>query len=189
MAYKRSIYLVNPKFQLSLSLKICLLVFISSLIYPFTIYELLSGFIKFAMEKSPELATQMKAKRESLIFILSLWQIGFTALVFIICIFVSHKIAGPVYKLQKFLQSYREGNSLGQLQFRNGDYFPELAEEYNDTIEFINETHQSDAVYLSEVSSYIKNLTLVVPEDKKVVIEEINNKIGEMLARFDKGHQ
>jgi len=186
LAYKRSIYLVNPKFQLSFSFKICLLVFISSLIYPFTIYDLLTNFISFAAQKSPELAQQFQDKRQALIVILSLWQLGFTVLVFIICIFISHKIAGPLYKLQKFFQSYREGNSLGQLYFRKGDYFPELAEDYNDTIEFVNEIRQSDAVYLAEVSSYMKNLTLVVPEDKKVVIEEINNRIGEMLSRFEK---
>ncbi len=44
----------------------------------------------------------------------------------------SHRIAGPIFRLQKFLKEKREGTEKGQLSFRENDYFPEVAHAVND---------------------------------------------------------
>ncbi len=46
---------------------------------------------------------------------------------------VSHKIAGPIYRMQREFLSMqdREPVELRPIQFRKGDFFPELAESYN----------------------------------------------------------
>ena len=182
--YKRNTYLINPKFQIKFSIYVCILVFISSLIYPLTIYDLMTSFISYLAKSSPEMASQINDKRTSLISILVFWQIGFTSLIFILCIFFSHKIAGPLYKLQNFLKAIRDGNSNGKLYFRNGDYFKEIADEFNETFEVITEQRKEDFVYLSEVNSYIKNLEMVVPEDKKAVLEQITTRLDEIQSKF-----
>lgn len=124
-------------------------------------------------------------KQKILILILALWQIGFIAIIFIACIFFSHKIAGPVYKTNQFFRQIQDGDNPGKLFFRHGDYFPELAEEFNKTFEAVYEKHQNDFAYLSEVSAYLNNLSIIVPDDKKVVLNEINKKLNEIQARFD----
>lgn len=187
--YKRRTYLINPEFQIKFSLYVCGLVFISSIIYPLTIYDLITNFIGFVASKNPEVANQLASKRSNLITILSLWQVGFTALVFIVCIFFSHKIAGPMYKLQKFLQAKRDGVDNGKLFFRKGDYFQEIADDFNDTFNEMEEQYQQDLTYLSEVNSYISNLGMVVPEDKKAVLNEINQKLTEIQRRFEENQQ
>ena len=49
---------------------------------------------------------------------------------------LSHKIAGPVYRIQFYLQSlYSEGKTPGKLKFRDGDFFPEVAELVNGLVE------------------------------------------------------
>ncbi len=184
MAYKRRIYLINPKFQLRFSFYVCLLMFICSIIYPVTIYDLMSKFITFAEQAAPGSASTLLEKRESLIVVLGLWQLGITVVTFIVCIFFSHKIAGPLYKLQKFLTGVRDGHDYGRLFFRNGDYFQELAEDYNDAFEKIKEDYKNDFVYLSEVSGYLKNLSMVVPDDKKAVLSEINRRLDEIQSKF-----
>lgn len=115
---------------------------------------------------------------------LSIWQLGFTLLVFILCIFLSHKIAGPMYKLQKFLHDVQDNGFNGRLFFRKGDYFQEVAEDINDTFEELEEKYQNDMVYLGEVSSYLNNLSMVVPDDKKVVLNEITQRLGEIQERY-----
>lgn len=117
--------------------------------------------------------------------ILSLWQIGFTALIFVCCIFLSHKIAGPIYKLQKYLSSVRNGEPHGKLFFRKGDYFHELADDINLTFDQIEESRKKDMVFLNEVNEYIKNLNMVVPENKQSVLEEISKKLTEMQERYN----
>jgi len=72
------------------------------------------------------------------------------------------------------------------LFFREGDYFGDLANELNETIEYIEDSHKNDLVYLSEVTSYINNLSLVVPDDKRVVLNEISSRLSQMQERFTK---
>ena len=51
---------------------------------------------------------------------------------FIAGLALSHKIAGPVYRIQAYLQTlYRDGEPPGKLKFRDGDFFPEVAELVN----------------------------------------------------------
>lgn len=185
MGYKRTIFLINPPFQIRFSLYVAILVFISSLVYPWVLWDVLTSFIGFIAEKSPEIATQVKKQREVLLSLLIIWQLGFTFIVFIACIFFSHKIAGPIFKLQKFLAGIRDGNPHGELYFRKGDYFQEVADDFNDTFDGIQENQKKDFVYLSEVSAYINNLSLVVPDDKKVVLNEINKRLNEIQERFN----
>lgn len=184
--YKRRIYLINPKFQLKFSLYVCIILFISSLIYPVTIYDLMSNFSTYLAKYSPASIETFNNQKENLIFILVLWQLGFTSLVFIICIFFSHKIAGPLYKTTKYLSEIRSEQNIKKLFFRKGDYFQELATEFNETFEHIQENYKKDFVYISEVSAYLNNLSIVVPDDKKVIINEINKKLSEIQNRFNK---
>lgn len=134
---------------------------------------------------SAQLKQSLEAKRKSLISVLALWQIGFTALVFIMCIFLTHKVAGPLFKLQKFFTAIANGEDNGKLYFRGGDYFTEIADSYNDAINQLKEDYKNDFVYLSEVSAYINNLSLVVPDDKKAVLNEINKRLNEIQGKFN----
>lgn len=180
--YKRSIVLINPKFQLKFSLMISLIVFISSLIYPFTIYDLFSSFIQNT--PNPLLQAELEERRKQLIVWLTIYQFAFCSIIFIVSIFISHKIAGPIYKLSSFFHKVAEGINPGRLFFRKGDHFLEVAEDYNNAMERIQDNHNADFTYISEVNNYINNLSLVVPEDKKPVLEEIVQKLTEIQNRF-----
>ena len=136
--------------------------------------------------KNPEIASHYSSKRDSLILFLILLHLGFTCLSFFICVFFSHKIAGPLYKLQKHLRLLRNGENPGKLFFRKGDYFLDLADDVNQTIENLEDGYKNDLVYLSEVTSYINNLSLVVPDDKRVVLNEISSRLSSMQERFTK---
>ena len=118
MSYNRKTYLINPKFQYKISAYASLLVFITGLIYPFTIYILLSAISANFALKNPEIALYYTEKRDLLILLLIGLHIGFSVLTFFCCIFFSHRIAGPLYKLQKHLRAIREGFTPGRLFFR-----------------------------------------------------------------------
>lgn len=182
--YKRRIFLINPKFQLRLSGLICFIVLISSMFYPITLFDITEKFISFITTNNPSRLQEMIEYKQALIVFLALFQVGFVAMSFIVCIYISHKIAGPIYKLEQYLTGIREHGRSDRLFFRKGDYFVEIADEVNNTLDHIEELHKSDMVYLSEVSTYIKNLESSIPDDKKPVINEIISKLGEMEERF-----
>ena len=182
--HRRRIFLINPRFQIKFSILICLLIFISSIFYPLTIYDLINKFIAVSAQSDPAGIAGAQQYKTALIVTLALFQIGFILLSFIITIFLTHKVAGPMYKLLKFLKAKREGEETGKLFFRSGDYFPEVADEFNKTFDQLQEQYTHDIVYLGEVCSYLNNLTLVVPEDKKIVLEEIIAKLEKIQSKF-----
>jgi sensor histidine kinase YesM len=136
--------------------------------------------------KNPEIASHYSEKRDALVLFLVLLHLGITCLTFFICVFFSHKIAGPLYTLQNHLKQIKAGKNPVKLTFRKGDYFQELAEDVNQTFDFLEDNYKNDLVYLSEVTSYINNLSLVVPDDKRVVLNEISSRLSSMQERFTK---
>ncbi|MDP8230928.1 MAG: methyl-accepting chemotaxis protein [Candidatus Gorgyraea atricola] len=61
-------------------------------------------------------------------------------LVFIIALFSSHKIAGPVYRIEKTLEEINNGNLALKIKFRRGDELWDLADLINTMIENFNKT-------------------------------------------------
>ncbi len=176
MAENRNIFIINPGFQYRFCLIICSIVFVGSLIYPITIWDLFNNFINMAPEQNVE---QLSASRDQLIWILMAIQLSFIGLVFALCLYMSHRIAGPMYKVSKYLREIRAGGALYPLTFREHDQFKEVAVEINETIEYLTQKSEDEIDYLQEVSAYIENISLVVPEDKKPVLNEIQKKIQE----------
>lgn len=181
MAVKRSIVLIDPPFQLRLSVFVCIIVFLSSIIYPISIYLLIERVIEHVGIAGGKDWASLKTQ---LLVALGVYQFAFIGIVFVVCIFQTHKIAGPIFKLKKFLNKIQNGGNLEKLYFRKGDNFIELAEEVNETFLKIKETHNGDFAYLSEVNSYLNNLALVIPDDKKAVLLEITNKLTQIQERF-----
>lgn len=185
VAIRRRVYLINPQFQLRFSIYVCVLIFCSSIIYPFSIYELMDKFINFAIKYSPEDRDKLEEQRQNIIMILSLLQICFTAAFFIVCIFFSHKIAGPLYKMKLHLNSLKEGKNLGTLFFRKGDYFPELAQDYNEAIDKVMLSRKEDFTALTEISEQLTSLKKDIPDSQKDVLDNIHKKVVNMKSRFE----
>ena len=197
MTYKRTIFLINPKFQLKFSLLISTVVFISSLIYPIVIYNLITTYknnistrlVKICEKETEEIARISKSvstQRENIIILLIFGQLIFTGIIFIISIFFSLKIAGPIYKTQKYLRKVSDNKGLGKLHFREEDYFKDLADDYNKTFSTLQNNYNRDVVYLNEIHSFLKKISSEFPNNKKPEIEKINQTIAEIQNRFNK---
>ncbi|MBI2520552.1 MAG: hypothetical protein HYV97_09040 [Bdellovibrio sp.] len=91
--------------------------------------------------ESPEL-TAMLQRQE---FLMSVEFAGIAVMYFLFFaggLYLSHKIAGPIYKLQKHLRESREQGKLDHVSFRPGDFFSELSDEYNAFVDFIKSREQ-----------------------------------------------
>jgi hypothetical protein len=178
--YKRSIFLVNPGFQLSFSLIVCSIIFISSLIYPIIILD----FFTELLTRYPEIKTNIKLAQSDLLIFLGVIQLIFISMVFIMFIFMTHKIAGPMHKLKNHLANIRQGKPITPLIFRNGDHFHDVAEEVSLFLETLSFNQESDFQYLDEVALYIENLVPIVPDDKKPVLSEISRRLIDIKSRY-----
>lgn len=180
--YKRSVFLINPSFQLRFSLIVCSIIVISTLIYPVIIYD----FFQLISATNPSVAKNVVAAQNDLIIFLIVIQVVITLLVFVVFIFFTHKIAGPLYKLKNHLAHIREGNAITPLTFRDGDYFHDVAEEVSLFLETLANNQENDFQYVEEISLYIENLSAVVPDDKKPILNEISRRLIDIKSRYKK---
>ena len=129
---RRKNYFIKKKFQAFFIVKFCLLVAIGSL---------LSGAIVYFMSKST-LTTTFEGSRLVIkntgeyilpaVFLSSaivIVAIGFVAI--LVTLFTSHKIAGPLYRIEKDIEAMVDGNLSKPISLRERDEIKPLAESLN----------------------------------------------------------
>ena len=182
--HKRKIILINPSYQLKFAFLISFAVFVSSLIYPLAIYDLFNNFLE-AARGSMAITERVSEQRKSLFYLLAIWQLGFVSFVFIACILFSHKIAGPMYKLKKYLADFRDGIADYRLSFRRGDHFKDIAEDINLTLETLIKQREHDFESLERVLKITEELERELTDKKiKDQIFEVKHQLSLILKRY-----
>jgi sensor histidine kinase YesM len=136
---RRKISLINTRFQVRYSLFVCAWIFLLSLVYPLIIYNLFDFFIGSAtIDPTGPSVPRLYEARTQILHLLIVLQALFMLITFLISIFTSHRIAGPVYKLMQYMRGAAKGRLTPDLHFRKGDHFSELADEYNLMVKGVN---------------------------------------------------
>ncbi len=134
----RRIYLINPKFQLSIiSYALFISVITIAVFYMSNLYfigKLVS--VGTSLNYSPDhpffaFIREQKKMMHS-VFLVTASTVCLT--IVIGGLILSHRIAGPVFRLQEYLESLVENRTFKKLSFRKRDYFSDLAESMNKAI-------------------------------------------------------
>ena len=177
--YKRKTYLINKTFQLKFSFFLVFIVISSSLVYPITIYELYNSVAMSIKSQFPHASEEFLNRKSIILQLLLIGQLFFSLLIFIIGIFLSHKVAGPIYKIQKYIQAIRKNNKYDKVILRNGDHFSELAKEYNKSITYLNTKYEIARLALDEIKK------LVDENEHNHNSQQIKIKIEELKQEFE----
>jgi len=122
-------YLINERMQLTLTIRFLILsviftIFIGMLMF-FVIWPVVRIYIPPALVTV--LIQQLISKLYSTSFILLIIIAGFS-------IILTHRIAGPVYNLEKTLDRLNQGEDVNLIKLRDGDELQELATKINKVI-------------------------------------------------------
>jgi nitrogen fixation/metabolism regulation signal transduction histidine kinase len=143
---ERKNYLINPKFQLSIVgifIGIALIInMINFLSITYSFHEIIAAGNQANLpENSPFF--KFIHSQENHFTSIFLWTslISATTLV-IFGILLSHKIAGPIYRINEDLKAMTKDGKLKTLHFRKGDFFVETTETFNNFIKSLeNKDH------------------------------------------------
>lgn len=127
----RKKYLINTKFQLKYTGLILLFMFVVAWLTGYTVYYtgwLLMGEKLSAVYPQGRLVAIMRTVNFTLLLRLAL----ITPLVVVISIILSHRIAGPVFRIGKYLKSIASGDLSANLHLRKNDELQDLAEAINE---------------------------------------------------------
>lgn len=73
-------------------------------------------------------------------------------------LFASHRIAGPIFRLNTSLKKMAKGNFGERLSFRKHDYFQEVASNFNSMAQSLEERAQSEGKVISEMSNKVDEI-------------------------------
>ena len=175
MFRRRVTFLINRSFQLKFSLYVCSWIFILSLIYPIIIYDVFSDFIQVAVDVKNDstMGSDLEEIRKEIFMIVSLAQGAFIFIVFLLSIFLSHRIAGPIYKLtQAFNKASLDGKLVSNVRFRKKDNFLELEKAYNNMVNYIESNKRNTGVLISKSISTLQSISGSIDTKHKEKIEE-----------------
>jgi len=127
-ALKRKKYIIDPTFQLKFISKFCLVVLIAFILIGGVVFMLTRNSTTIAIEDTK---IMVKDTSDFILPILSLtlvMVIVATALtVLILTLFVSHKIVGPIYRVQREIDLMKDGDLTRSFNIREKDQLQGLA--------------------------------------------------------------
>jgi Methyl-accepting chemotaxis protein len=113
-------------------------------------------------------------------------------LIFILGLLFSHKIAGPVYRIEKTLGDISKGNLGLKIRLRDGDELVDLAYTINNLVENFNKTIISDkdiVIKIEKDLEEIKRLASGQPCDcarLASLVNSLQEKSKELTSSFNK---
>ena len=113
-------------------------------------------------------------------------------LIFIMGVLFSHKIAGPVYRIEKSLYEISKGNLALKVKLRSGDELWDMANIINDMTEALSKTIALDkelAAQLTKDLDEIKKAISIQPVDTSRVqtaLADLETKISELNSSLSK---
>ena len=189
---KRRTYYIEKKFQT----KYILLTIFLLLTYTFAfIIIIFSPYILTLYFNFYSLSEKADAARTLLILHSTVWPgIGAVILLFgALSIYITHKIAGPLYRLKKSLYMIKEGNLDLKVKLRKGDDLKDLAEHVNtlvDTFRTFVTTVMIDydllSDYILEIEHEIKENVLTEESGRKIIkkVQDSRKNIETALEKF-----
>jgi len=136
-------YLINPRFQgrfllnmLSLALIVLVIIFAANS-YFFHVFEQKGHSL--GLPADHVFFKFITSQQETMLSIFLATGVVVVLLITIQGLRYSHKIAGPLYRLNQDMKSMATDGTLKTIKFRTGDYFPEIEQSFNQLITKIRE--------------------------------------------------
>jgi len=177
--YERKQYIVDKKFQYKFVLMLIFFIFLTVLTVSFTtFYVIWQNVIEeffFVPEASKKLGDIYLRTSELLVLPLAvLAVIGAVA-----GIFISHRIAGPVYRIKKVSEEIAKGNLSINVKFRKGDELHDLADSMNSMISGVRTLVKEDRSAIDKIAAVSEKLTADLKKQKGLK-EEVEKTVLEL---------
>lgn len=140
-SYKRKVYLINKSFQVKFLLYSVFISFITITIFYLMIYSFYEYGRQLGLEMGfPQGHIWFRFIEERQTDMISFFVVtAIIVFLFIVIsgIWYSHKIAGPIYRINSQLKTISLDKIVDKVSFRKGDFFKELAVSYNKRLHFL----------------------------------------------------
>jgi len=175
---KRRIYLVKKDFQLKFILKFCLILLAGVIVSTGLLFFLSQDTLTSSFQDS-----RLHIKSTGLailpaVIYTNLFTLGLVILTAIVVIlFITHKIAGPLFRLEKELTRIGNGDLTGRISLREEDQITEIADSINKTAD---QLHKKIQEIQTDVDAAVNSAArLKAPESLTDALTRLQQKIAD----------
>jgi len=158
----RTRYLIQPRFQILYSCMLVLIALICAIFVGAVIYLLIYSnnliFVKYQLHTTPEYLNLLMKQNKLVLFA---WVGSFVCVaivLFIAGIFLSHRMAGPIYALMREMKKLLKGDLSAHLQFRKGDEFKNLKIPFNHWVDKLRKENSNDIEKMTRIKESLLKL-------------------------------
>ena len=131
------------------------------------------------MKNAPALVALREARYDVTIFFLVMIVVTL-GISFLLAIFHSHKIAGPLYKLRISMVAMQQGVLDHHIRFRTQDNFQELADGFNSMTDSIFIRRRRDFERVNSVIPKLERLQKTLAGEEQATITEVLSALQEL---------
>ncbi len=181
-SFLRRQYLINSKLQLRIAmamvLEVALITATLSLILLYVNDYYLGLITYFVGSAEADQISLSDISRGMYYFIFG--GVAFSSVVFaLIGIFVSHKVAGPLYRLKRYMTIVRNGRYSHEIRFRKDDQLHDMADVFNQMVMSLEIRKEIDLLYVERMEKIINELAF-----KNNSSSQVNNATIARLAEL-----
>ena len=183
--FRRRIIIIKRSLQMNYVLLVFLSVLISVVLVSLDFYYVVG---KLLVQKVGDQDLDLLA-RSAFGLLLQHFSI-YALIVVIVSVFVSHKLAGPIFRLEQVAELVAKGDLSVRVHFRDGDELAETAAHVNRMIESLREKTARDrdlasriAARLEEISGQLKS-GAVSPQDAAARLAELTGEVRGIASDF-----
>lgn len=182
--YKRSVYLIKTGLQLRYMTIMLISMLIMSFVVGWTIYySIWDPISSEELTSIADLAQVFHGVNNALV-----WRLPFILIIAgAFSVFLSHKIAGPVYKFEQSAKRIAAGDLTLRIKLRKGDEMQSLADIFNSMTESLENLVITDRKIISRIIGIARNmpsdseeLKSMSPDESKKLIAELGSAIEDL---------
>jgi len=173
-------FLINPNFQLRFAFYITLAIFVISLAFPLFFMAVFHKAGGFFLINNPIALQALEEAQKDFFWVYLICQIFLLFIGFGISLTLSHRIAGPLYKLKMAMIALQQGVLDRHIHFRKKDNFQELASGFNSMSDALFSRRRRDYERILSVIPKLERTQNTLAGEEKAVLQETLNVLQEI---------
>ena len=160
---RRTQYIIAKDFQLRFALLLSGVGLAVTSVIGFILYSVLaraqSLFVGTGMVLSPSVIEFLGEQRSLFVYSLLGTFLGVTLILMILGIFISHRLAGPIFALSRRMNDLAQGNFNAVLTLRKADEFQDLKDKFNTLVHALQNQVKSELIKVNSVIESLKTVS------------------------------
>lgn len=183
---RRRNYFIKKKFQCKVILRFCALVILGAVITGGCLYLMSANTVTTAFVNSRLSIVRTSDYILPILLGSSLISIAFISIATaVVIMFLSHRIAGPLFKIEKSVKEIGDGNLNLRINLRSTDEITEMAATINEMTKNIKDHMEGIKDRVDNLANQIDDLNSLLKENSSVSTQ-VKNAIQELLKKKEK---